>query len=347
MYSQLGEQILKKVRLALVGCGAIAEAVHLPVIQRSEQVVLTALVDKRLHHAQQLASSYNVAVVVEDYREILDKVDAAIVTVPNYLHAPISIDLLRHGIHVLVEKPMALSTAQCDQMIEAAECSGARLAVGLICRFYESSQFVKQVLENGWLGRITNFDLRQGTIYRWAAVSDYPFRKEAAGGGVLMDIGVHDLDLLLWWLGDYETVEYYDDAMGGVEADCKLHLHTRCGASGTVELSRTRQLRNSCIIQGERGTLEVGTWSFAPSLRLSVNDESLVLQGTLTPGSTEQAAKLRIFGRQLDNFVDSIRGHDELLVSGYEGRRALELIERCYAQRQPLELPWMQVQLLQ
>src|SRR5262249_3465764 len=160
----------------------------------------------------------------DNYQDIIGKVDAAIVALPNYLHAPVVIDLLRHGIHVLIEKPMALKVTDCDKMLEAASSAGTVLAVGLEYRFFNSSRFTKRALGNNLLGDIRSFDLRLGIIPTWPFATDYLLRKESAGGGVLADFGVHVLDLLLWWLGDYESVEYRDDAVGGVEAECELNL---------------------------------------------------------------------------------------------------------------------------
>jgi predicted dehydrogenase len=330
---------LSNLKLAVIGCGAIAKGIHLPVTALSNQVEVTVLVDKFLPRARQLADEYGVPAVADDYQDVIGKVNAAIVALPHYLHAPVTIDLLRHGIHVLVEKPMALKTSECDEMIEAASNTGAVLAVGLVRRFYGASQFVKQIMKNGWLGNILDFDCREGIIYRWTAASDSMFRKETAGGGVFVDIGIHVLDLLLWWLGDYESVQYYDDAMGGVEADCELYLRLQCGASGVVELSRTRNLRNSWIIRGEGGTLEVET-DFNPLIRFKTKNQDVVLTGRVTRDGVADKTIQNAFRRQLDDFVDAILSHREPFVPGQEGRRAVELIETCYAVRQPLKQPW-------
>ena len=107
------------------------------------------------------------------------------------------------------------------------------------------------------LGTIRSFDVREGMVFRWPVKSAAMFSPEC--GGVLADIGTHVLDLLLWWFGDVAGFEYWDDAAGGVEADAVMHLEMASGVTGRVELSRTRDLRNSCVIRGERGTLEVGT----------------------------------------------------------------------------------------
>jgi predicted dehydrogenase len=331
---------LSKLRLAVLGCGAIAKGIHLPVTVLSDRVELTMLVDKCLPRARELAEKYSAPTVADDYREVMGKVDAAIVALPNYMHAPVTMDLLQHGIHVLVEKPMALSAVDCDKMIQAASDAGVVLAVGLNCRFFASSLFVKQVLKDGWLGDIVSFDARKGFVFGWPVASDFMFRKEAAGGGVLIDIGVHVLDLLLWWLGDYDSVEYYDDAMGGVEADCELHLRLRCGVSGIVELSRTRNLRNSCIIRGTHGALETGTGVNSP-LCLETKNQDIALTGEVARGGVVDKTMQDVFRHQLDDFVDAIFNHRAPCIPGQEGKRAVELIENCYHHRRLLKQPWV------
>jgi predicted dehydrogenase len=332
---------MTKLRLAVIGCGAVAKIYYLPAIVCSNQFDLTVLVDKSLENVRQLSDRYGVSTVVDDYHEIIEGIDAAIVALPNYLHAPVAIDLLQHGSHVLVEKPMALKTSECDDMIKAASSAGTVLAVGLDFRFLYSSQFVKQLIENGLLGDIMSFDVRQGVISHWPMSSDYLLRKEAAGGGVLVDFGVHVLDLLLWWLGDYDSVEYYDDAVGGVEANCELHLRLKCGASGVVELSRMRNLSNTCIIHGTRGTLEVGIWDFNPSIRLKIKNQDFVLDGQIKRDNESDKNFIDVFRRQLDDFADDIVNHREPFISGQEGKRAIELIAACYASKQLLKQQWI------
>src|SRR3954468_1372951 len=251
----------RKLRLAVVGCGAVAAIHHLPALSLCRGAEAVVLVDADRGRARDLAARFGVPETATDIRSLPGRVDAAIVALPNSLHAPVSIDLLRQGIHVLVEKPMALNVGECDAMIAAAEAGRAVLAVGLEFRFFDSSLFVRNLLRDGLLGKIQRFEMHQGVIPRWPFATDFLLKKETAGGGVLADFGVHVLDLLLWWLGDWTTVNYRDDAVGGVESDCEMELMLGSGElaiPGRVEISRTRNLRNTCIFTGERATLEAG-----------------------------------------------------------------------------------------
>jgi predicted dehydrogenase len=327
----------------VVGCGAVTRLQHLPAIVLSDRVEAAVLVDVDARRAGQLGERFAVPEVATDTGGLPGRVDAAVVALPNHLHAPVSIDLLRRGIHVLVEKPMAMNVHECDEMIAAAEGSGAVLAVGHEFRFFDSSLLVRNLLRDGLLGELRRFEMHQGLIPRWPFATDFFLKKETAGGGVLADFGAHVLDLLLWWLGDWAEVEYWDDAMGGIESDCEMRLTMRSGLAGTVEISRTRNLANTCLFEGSRATLEVGIWDPDPEIRLLIADRAVSLAGRARREGESAGSGLdftQAFVRQLDDFADAIRERREPFVPGREGRRSLALIEACYARRQPLVLPW-------
>ena len=329
-----------KLRVAVVGCGAVANIHHLPALAASERAEATVLVDADAGRARELAERFGVSETAADYRDLPGRVDAAVVALPNSLHAPVSVELLRRGVHVLVEKPMAVNVRECDEMIAAAEAGRTVLAVGLDFRFFDSSLLVRNLLRDGLLGDIRRFEMHQGVVTRWPFATDFLLRKETAGGGVLADFGVHVLDLLLWWLGDWEKVEYWDDAMGGIESDCELRLTMRSGVEGFAEVSRTRNLANTCLFEGSRASLEVGVWDSDPEIRLLIADREVSLAGRARREGGSGLDFTEVFVRQIDDFAAAIRRKREPFVSGREGRRSLELIEACYARRKRLELPW-------
>ncbi len=327
-------------RIAIIGCGAVTEYRHLPALA-AINIKPELLVDINLRRAQTLADAFNTPHISDDYRSRVGDFDAAIVASPHHLHAPVCIDLLRRGIHVLVEKPMALTTGECDAMIAAAEESGAILAVGLMRRFRQDFQWVKAALDAGVLGQIESFDFQEGGMYGWPVASGFFFRKETAGGGVLIDAGAHTLDLLLWWLGDVTTVDYCDDNYGGVEADCKLQVTLASGGRGVVELSRTQQLRNTAILRGGRGEIEVGF--FEDKLHLTARPKEILefKNGNVRGNRLPPPVFKDLFVSQIKDWLRAIKTKQEPLVSGVEARRSVALIETCYQQRQPLELPWV------
>lgn len=329
---------MQKIKLALIGCGKVTETFHLPAAKQSEDFEITALVDKNLAQARRLATQYNVPVVEDDFKNIYGKADAAIVALPHHLHGSVGLQLIRNGMHVLVEKPMSLKTSECDTMIKASQNIGVTLSVGLLRRYYQAAGFVKQMMNKNMLGNIISFDFREGYIFSWQSASDFMFRK-FAGGGVMVDTGIHTLDTLLWWLGEYDEVDYYDDAAGGVEANAELHLQLQNGAKGIVELSRTRTLRNTYIIKGELGSLEIGL-GVNPEIKLYANLNGTCLTGQVFSKTFDKNNK-DVFVRQLKDFSKAIRKQVPPFISGFEARKSVQLLETCYAHKRLLQEPWL------
>lgn len=302
------------------------------------------VVDRDRDRAETLAEQFGIARVAGDFREAIDSADAAIVALPHNLHAPVSSALLSAGLHVLVEKPMALTVAECEEMLEAVRQRGVVLAVGHMRRFLHNAAFAKAAIEAGLLGRLLDFDFREGNVYNWAVSSDFLFRPETAGGGVLRDTGAHTLDLLIWWLGDVFVSAYEDDSFGGVEANCKMRLETAGSVSGSVELSRTRDLRNTAILRGDLGRLEVDLRKNRAVLTLDGQQGETCLAGHGRVGGLAEEPDqgfIDLFVPQLANFVAAIRGHAELRCPADEAAKSVALIEACYAQKEPLAVPWL------
>lgn len=319
--------------LAIIGCGAITELAHLPSATRLAQVEVSALVDTDLARAEALARQYGVPRVARDVMELPELPHAAIVALPHDLHASVSLPLLRRGVHVLVEKPMALSVRECNEMIDAASQGSAVLAVGLVRRFFPEIRQARTIIDSGMLGSIRGFEVREGRIYDWKPSSDFFLKRKRAGGGVLIEAGVHALDTLHFLLGELSVDHYADDSYGGVEAEVELRLAFGSGGAGFVELSRTRDLRNTTLIHGDGATLEIDLPRRRLTLRRGSSSTDLPIEGG--------ASGYDVFDAQLADWIDAIRGGQPPSVGGEEGRRSMELVESCYSSRTLLELPWV------
>lgn len=348
-------------RLALIGCGAITEAHHLPEAVKSARCDVTLLVDKNTERARDLARRFGVPHADAELDRVAQLADAALVAVPNHLHAEIAASLLSRGVHVLLEKPMGLNGAECDRIEAAAKASGAVLAMGHPRRFWATTAFVKSALDANVIGDLVSFEVRDGWEFAWPLKSPYLFQRERSGGGCLMDMAPHLVDLLLHWLGDLEVVAYRDDAMGGVEANCEIELKTKTGVPGFVEFSRTRLLRNTFLLRGTRGLIEMGAEK-GNQLALTIDGKTQIVGKGLRPtnrrgelaGPEEERGTWRLNGqplwtedfddlmrRQLEDFLAAVRGEHPPTVPGSEGRRSVEIIEACYAMKEALEPPWL------
>lgn len=326
-------------RLGIVGCGAVAELYHLPAVAACPDVRLVALADPRRERAAELGDRYGAELVTEHAADFVGAVDAAVVATPNNLHAEIASELARAGVHVLVEKPLARTTAECDAIAEAVAVSGVVAAVGHDFRHFPVARTARALLAGGLAGDVESAELRQGAGGGWPHTSADAFTRDRMGGGVLIDFGVHMLDLLTWWLGPLEVESYRDDAQGGVETECELRLRTAHGAQVDVELTRLREMRDTTLVRASRATLEIGI--FEPALlRLAPHGDGGALSGDVPDPEFERAPIRTVFLRQLADFVHAVRTGSAPAVPLADGRRAVALVEQAYAVRTPLRRPW-------
>jgi predicted dehydrogenase len=335
--------------VALVGCGAVAAAYYGPglaALEKAKLVQVRALVDPDPVGRMALQKQFPRAATWSGVDRIAGPAfDLAVVASPPRVHAEQTLELLQAGVPVLCEKPMATSPDAAEAMIAGAARSGQLLAIGMVRRFFPVAQMVKDLIAAEAFGPVRSFTYAEGDPFTWPAQSDSFFRRSTAQGGVLLDLGVHVLDLLHWWFGTPVGLEYADDAMGGVEANCRMTLAFAEGYTGDVRLSRDGTLANRLEIHCERGVIR---WDVKTTDRVQVafDDVQLELDGAVLqqdaaasrpiPRSFEQS-----FLHQLLNVTAAVRGQEEVRVPGAAGLPSLQLIDRCYATRRLLDMEWL------
>jgi len=189
------------IRLAMIGCGNMGTA-HRRALQKLEgQAVLTAAVDIDEGRARATAKELGASLVETDYRRVLDHVDAAIVALPHHLHHAVGMDLLQNGKHVLMEKPLANSEAQCLDLIAAANRQGLTLMVAYCMRFHPLLQEMEALIKDKRYGE--TFQLSIWTEqHTQGAPGSWMHRADMLGGGQLFSHGCHYIDILLAWMGE-------------------------------------------------------------------------------------------------------------------------------------------------
>nr|MDD6335424.1 Gfo/Idh/MocA family oxidoreductase [bacterium] len=197
---------VKTVRVGIIGCGGIANGKHMPSLAQIEGVEMVAFCDLIPERAEKAKAEYGTpdAQVFTDYKELLKlDLDSVHVCCPNVCHAPITIDALHAGKHVMCEKPMATTYAEAKAMCEAAKETGKSLTIGYQSRYRADSQYLKKLIDEGELGEIYYAKapaIRRRGVPTWGVFLD----EEKQGGGPLIDIGTHALDLTLWMMNNYE-----------------------------------------------------------------------------------------------------------------------------------------------
>ena len=223
----------------MVGGGAVVQQCYLPALDRLGALQGCAVLEPDARTAGRLRLAWpGVAMREHELHDELSRGDetppwdAAVVAVPNYLHAAVTELALERGLDVLCEKPLALVPSVCERLGERARQTGRRLAVGMVRRFLPSMRALARALRAGLVGPLRYVQVTHGSAYSWPTESAEPFLPR--NGGVLADMGVHYLDLLAHLLGPLVPIGYEDDARGGVEAHCKYRLETNGGLRCTL-----------------------------------------------------------------------------------------------------------------
>ncbi len=326
---------MSKLRIGVIGCGSIAKYRHLPEYAANKAVEIVAVCDIVEERVNEIAKVYQ-AKAYTDYKELLasEQLDAISVCLPNYLHAPVSIEALNNGLHVLCEKPMATSQEEADAMIEAAKNNGKKLMIGHNQRFVRSHQLAKQLIESGAIGKIYSFRTAFGHPgpEGWSVDGreSWFFEKEKAYIGAMGDLGVHKTDLVRYLLGEEITevgafIETSAKGNTDVDDNAVCALKTESGIIGTLAASwsYTAKEDNSTIIYGEKAIL-----------RLEDNPTySLVVQYTNGEVVNYELGKIQSneeggqnTSHVIDHFVSSLVEDKEPLINGEEGMKSLAVI---------------------
>ncbi|MDC3417027.1 Gfo/Idh/MocA family protein [Aquibacillus salsiterrae] len=325
---------MSKVKIGVIGCGSISRLRHLPEYNANNQVEIVAVCDVVKERSEEMASLYG-AKSYTDYKEVLnlDEIDAISVCLPNYLHAPVSIDALNAGKHVLCEKPMATSEEEAKAMVDASVASGKKLMIAHNQRFVASHQTAKEIIDSGKLGKIYSFKTTfgHGGPERWSidGADSWFFNKDQAFIGAMGDLGVHKADLMRYLLGEFTEVASFIETNAkqntDVDDNAVCLLRTESGIIGTLTASWSyvAQSDNSTIIYGENGSLKLEAdpeYSLIEEYR-NGNVISHKLDRIQTNESGGQTTT-----HVIDHFIQCIIEDRTPLITGEEGMKSLQII---------------------
>lgn len=325
-----------RLRLGLVGVGPVVERYHLPAVRGVPEVLPAAVVDINQQRVREFAARQGFPYCTTRLQDLFPKVDLAIVALPNGAHASVSCELLSNSIHVLCEKPMARNVSECRSMIDAARRAGMQLCIGHNRRFRDNISLAKRLMDKGIIGEVTRVEAEEGSTADWQRSPAY-FDPAQAGGGALIDVGIHSIDLIRWLVGEFAELDYRGDGTAAmIESDAELRFRMANGAEGTLLASRTRNLQQHIRITGSEGYLDIGLWS--DQLRIRNNKGKAFQQLPYIDGYvSHRPPQDASFVLQLTNLVNAIRGMEKVLVDGHEGMAAVEVVTRAYGHATPLD----------
>ena len=342
---------------AIVGCGLIADF-HAKAIDSVPNARLVVTASRSAKNARRVAKPYR-ADWTTNWRDVLkrDDVDVVNVCTPSGAHMPYAVAAAKAGKHVVVEKPLEITLARCDRMVEATDKAGVKLVTIFPSRFGHAAQAIKQAIDQGRLGRIVLADAyvkwyRDQAYYapgRWQGT------KKLDGGGALMNQSIHTIDLLQWFAGPVKSVMGRVGRLGheGIEVEDAgvAVLEFRNGAFGTIEgtTAAYKGYPRRVEICGTKGSVfleggDITVWNFAGERRQDKVIRRKFGKTEAGAGGTSDPAAISFVGhqRQLEGLLEALHTGGEVLCDGREGRLAVEIILAIYRssrQRRRVTLP--------
>lgn len=334
---------MTKIKMGIIGTGGIARGRHIPAYQQiSDMVTLEAVCDVNIDAAKAVAEEFGIAKVFSDYTDLLKEVDAVTICTPNKFHAEMTIAALEAGVHVLCEKPMAMSAEESAAMLEAANRTGKVLGIGFHYRFTKDAQAAKRMIEENEIGApivARAHAMRRRKVPGWGVFTN----KELQGGGSLIDWGCHFLDLSLWLMGNPKPVEVVGQSYNrlskmpnqvnqwgsfnhetfSVDDHVTAYIRFDNGATMLFETSWAANIKEDSegvSISGEKGGIDL----FPLELNQVKHGMLVSSKADWIPGEENPGVA------QVTNFVEACLGNSELIVKPEEALQVSQIIDAIY-----------------
>jgi predicted dehydrogenase len=344
-----GMRMAQPVRIAFVGCGnclTISFGPVLPFVKGLEVVAGVDTSDEALIRAR---DEYGIPRGYHTLTECLDKesVDAVMIATPVYEHCNLAVECARRGVHVLLEKPMARSPAECDEIIEAHRKAGTVLMIGFMKRFNRSMLRVEELLKEGAIGQV------MGIRHNWdwggnesARFGPHWRGRRQTWGGQWQDHGSHSVDLAHWWAGPVRSVlATFDitEPYWEVENDYNVICTHVSGVRSTHQSTKFfhRRSEEHYLIFGETGTIDIrhvaGVWQHTSPYDVLLHRYGRLQENHQPPFSINWLEEGKQFGQykvELEHFVECVRENRRPRTDGESGRAVVEVISAAYLSAQ-------------
>lgn len=357
----------KKLRTAVIGCGKVGHF-HAKAYEKCENSDFVAVCSLNPESAAAFAKQYNVKAFTSVKQMIQEmKVDAVSICTPHPMHAAPAVEAAGLGVNLLIEKPLASSLKDCDAILDAAQKAGVKVATVCQRRYYLPCMRMKKAIEDGKIGKpiignVTMLGWRDMKYYRsdkWRGTWD------GEGGGVLVNQAPHQLDLLLWYMGEIDYVYGIWDTLNHPELEvddtAAAVIRFKNGGIGNILVSNSQNpaLYGKVHIHGENGA-SIGVQTDGGAMFIAgvssiteppVNDLWTVSgeEGLLEKWKKEDSdffnnvdSMYYFHNQQIKDFLDAVLNDAEPMISGLDGRRTVELFTAIYRSAQtnlPVKFP--------
>ena len=322
-----------KINIAVIGCGTIANAAHIPSYMKNGKAQILYFCDIIPERAQEAVKKYNCGKAITDYHEALNdpQIDAISVCTPNNMHAQISIDALNASKQVLCEKPSARTYAEAVKMQEAQEKTGNRLSIGVVNRFNARVRKIKELIDKGELGEIYHVYVSFRAERSIPGLGGAFTTKEIAGGGVLIDWGVHYLDIVMYCLSDPAVKTVSGRGFCKLAKNMKEYEYKEMWAENTKNLDGVYDVDDfvTGFIRTAGSTITLnGAWAqnigvtetyidfigAKAGIRLDYwgDFELYKIEKGELKGSNLEYGKWDMFQKEIDSFVDTVKTKEKL-----------------------------------
>lgn len=240
---------MSKIKVAVIGCGNIANAAHIPAYMKNSEVEIKYFCDIIPERAEKCVEKYGCGIAVTDYHDFLNdpEIEAVSVCTHNDFHSIIAIDFLKAGKHVMCEKPAARILSEALEMQKVAHETGKILNIGVVNRFNTYVMKIRELIESGELGEVYHVYASFRSHRSIPGIGGDFTIKAKAGGGSLIDWGVHFIDLVLYCCGDPKPVSASGEAFCKLGKDIKNYTYTSMWAEDTADMNGTYDVDDSVV----------------------------------------------------------------------------------------------------
>lgn len=322
---------MEKAKIGVIGLGGVAQVVHLPTLAKLNNVEVVSVCEINQNRLNTVADKFGVKERYKDHQIMLEKsdIDAVIIATPTNTHKDVAIDCLNAGKDVLVEKPLARSYDEAKSIVDAAKKNNRKLMVGMNLRFRPDAMLLRSLINSGEIG--TPYYVRAGWIKRQSSAEKWFTKKEQSGGGVILDLGIHLIDLSLWVLGypEIESVstQSYSHNTKNVE-DTSISF-IKCKNSSVIHLEASWSLpvEKDNFFFNVFGT--EGNYSSTPFRVFKKMEDHFI---DLTPSQSSNPAELfkKSYLNELKSFIGSVNGLNPVFSPGDEALARMKIIEAMY-----------------